>query len=203
MPAPDGDAGGTKTNHRHHRAQEEQLPVHAGGPEPLEVQCGKNAAIGWDAPKGHVLRLVKHEGVWMAVHASGTRTTFAEVVRENRIVFSSWEADECYGSWPLQVGRVGHRRSHWLARPAGLVLRGLARGGLSLASERPTRNLAGAVHQAQCQRPGTCRGSGGHRAPAPCQTLKNLARSLAGVVIYGPDPRWQTCSKTCSNTLIV
>ena len=90
----------------------------------------------------------------------------------------------------------------WRGRQ-GLVLRGLARGGLSLASERPTRNLAGAVHQAQCQRPGTCRGSGGHRAPAPCQTLKNLARSLAGVVIYGPDPRWQTCSKTCSNTLIV
>ena len=45
-------------------------------------KCQK-AAIGWEAPEGFVLWLVKHQGMWMAFHASRTCTTTAEVVREN------------------------------------------------------------------------------------------------------------------------
>ena len=77
----------------------------------------KKAAIGWDAPEGHVLWLVKREGVWMAVvHASGTCTTTVEVVRENH-VFGFWEADvtavgpQTWDMWDIETdgwqGRQG------------------------------------------------------------------------------------------------
>ena len=73
-----------------HRAEGELLQ--AGGPQPLEVQRGKKAAIGWDTPEGHNVWLVKHEGIWMAVHASATHTNPAEATRRH-FVFGSWEAD--------------------------------------------------------------------------------------------------------------
>ena len=53
----------------------------------------KKPAIKSDVPDGYVLWLVKHEGIWMAVHAPGTCTTIAEAIGGNRIVFGSWEAD--------------------------------------------------------------------------------------------------------------